>query len=119
MRCITPFWDWSVEDHGGLDEYARLNEVRFNEAKSRQRWYVAELENEVIGFPGFSLRKRHIGQFFGVWVLPEHRMRRVGSTLIQVALKEAKKAGLENLRVYTMAFLDRFAPRVILYLKSG
>jgi GNAT superfamily N-acetyltransferase len=60
-----------------------------------------------------------MGKFIGVVVLPEHRMKRVGSTLMQNVLKEVRKAGLKSLRVYTMAYLDRLAPGAVLYLKSG
>lgn len=115
VRSLSPYWNWWVEDQGGPEELARISESWFRQ----QKWFVAELGKEVVGLAGFTVGEDNVGRFIGAMVLPEHRMGRIGSTLMQVILKEAKKAGLKSLRVYTLAFLDRLAPGAVLYLKSG
>jgi len=119
VKALTPFWDWWIGDYGGTKELTRLSEGWFRDARFREKWFAAELEGEIVGLTGFTMGKGDVGNFFGVMVLPEYRMRYIGSTLMRAALKEAKEAGLKTLRVYTVAFLDCLAPGAILYLKSG
>jgi GNAT superfamily N-acetyltransferase len=115
VKSLAPFWNWWIEEEGGPEEVARHTK----EWLKQHRWFMAEMNREVLGLTGFSVGHEKIGKFIGVVVLPEHRMKRVGSTLMQNVLKEARKAGLKSLRVYTMAYLDRLAPGAVLYLKSG
>lgn len=119
VRSLTPFWDWWVEDHNGLENLTRLSKGWFSGGGDRLRWFVAESKKGVVGLTGFTLGKGNVGRFIGVYVLPEHRMGRIGSTLMQVVLKKARETGLRTLRVFTVAFLDRLAPGALLYLKSG
>lgn len=59
------------------------------------------------------------GTFFGVMVLPKHRLKGVGWDLMVSVLRRAKELDVERLKVYTMAYLDHLAPGALLYLKSG
>jgi len=115
VKSLAPFWNWWIEEEGGPEEVAK----QIKEWLRKQRWFIAELNQEVLGLTGFSVGHGKMGKFIGVVVLPEHRMKRVGSTLMQSVLKEVRKVRLKSLRVYTMAYLDRLAPGAVLYLKSG
>jgi len=68
--------------------------ARFFSISNELKWLVAEQNNEPVGITGYMSRNGN-GRFFGVYVLPEHRMERMGSTLMRVVLDEARRRGLK------------------------
>jgi len=117
VESLRPYWDWWIEDYGGKERLKEVSRAWFNPS-SDLIWLVAERKGKVVGLTGFHVKGRE-AYFFGVMVLPEHRLKGVGWTLMKSALNRLRQLGLERLIVYTMAYLDHLAPGALLYLKSG
>jgi len=117
VESLRPYWDWWIEDYGGGERLKEISRSWF-EPSGGLLWLVARKDGRVIGLTGFHVKGRE-GTFFGVMVLPEHRLKGVGWELMKAALRKALEFGLERLTVYTVAYLDHLAPGAVLYLKSG
>jgi len=117
VKSLRPYWDWWIEDYGGGERLKEISRSWF-EPSGGLLWLVARKDGRVIGLTGFHVKGRE-GTFFGVMVLPEHRLKGVGWELMKAALRKALEFGLERLTVYTVAYLDHLAPGAVLYLKSG
>ncbi|HIE24287.1 MAG TPA: GNAT family N-acetyltransferase [Candidatus Korarchaeota archaeon] len=116
-ESLKPYWDWWIEDYGGEERLKEISRSWF-EPSSGLIWLVARRNEEILGLTGLHVKDKE-GVFFGVMVLPEHRLRGVGWVLMKSALNKLVELGLERLSVYTMAYLDHLAPGALLYLKSG
>ncbi|GEM_PF-3188220 len=117
VESLRPYWDWWIEDYGGVERLKEISRSWF-EPSGGLLWLVARKDGRVVGLTGFHVKGRE-GTFFGVMVLPDHRLKGVGWELMKAALRKALEFGLERLTVYTLAYLDHLAPGAVLYLKSG
>jgi len=81
---------------------------------------IAKINDKAVGVTGIvPSSKGDEAHFLGVMVLPNFRMKGIGSALMYAALNRAKQLGYRRLVVHTMAYLDTLAPGAVLYLKSG
>ena len=117
VESLKPYWNWWIEDYGGGERLREISRSWF-EPSGGLIWLVARKNGEAIGLTGFHVKNGE-GVFFGVMVMPKHRLKGVGWMLMKSALSKALELGLERLTVYTMAYLDHLAPGAVLYLKSG
>jgi ribosomal-protein-alanine N-acetyltransferase len=62
---------------------------------SNQRFFVAELDRQVIGYGGFWVERQqaHVAK---VAVHPEHRRRGIGSAILDRLLNESRRMGLAH-----------------------
>jgi len=116
VKGLQPYWDWWVEEEGG--NQAVLEQI--------SGWIkqcvclLAKADGEIIGVVGMLPgSKRGEARLTGVMVLPNFRMKGIGSALMNAMLNKAKQLGYERLVVHTLAYLDSLAPGAVLYLKSG
>lgn len=81
---------------------------------------AAKIDNKIVGVTGIvPFPEKEEAHFLGVMVLPNFRMKGIGSRLLRAALNETRQRGYQRLVVHTMAYLDMLAPGAVLYLKSG
>jgi len=117
-RALSPYWDWRTEEEGGIAAVAEA----FKEDRSRgARWIIARSNKEHVGLVRLipDYYEPGVAWFRGAFVLPEHRGKRVGSTLMSEIARFAKHLGQREMIVYTFSYLDSLAPGALLYLKSG
>jgi len=113
---LQPYWHWWAQEQGGEEAVRKLAAEWM-----RQSAYLAARVNErIVGVAGVIPHpERGEASFSGVVVLPEFRMKRIGSTLMKAALVRTSQMGYRRLVVHTVAYLDALAPGAVLYLKSG
>jgi GNAT superfamily N-acetyltransferase len=118
VRALSPYWDWRTEEEGGIVAAAKS----FREDRSRgARWFLSSSEKEPAGLVGIipDYYEPGVAWFRGAFVLPEHRGKRIGSTMMSEIARIAKDLGQRKMVVYTFSYLDSLAPGALLYLRSG
>lgn len=115
VEGLRPYWDWYIEEAGGCDALRQMAADGIRESK----YLAAKVNRRIVGVAAVMPQTDGEAMFSGVIVLPEFRMRRVGSALMNAALNRAKQMNCGRLVVHTVAFLDALAPGAVLYLKSG
>jgi GNAT superfamily N-acetyltransferase len=118
VRSIRPYWDWRTEEQGGEKAVAQ----RFlAERKKGERWLSGRVGKEVVGLTGLipDYYKAGEARFRGTFVLPEHRGKGIGRTMMSEASDWARKLGQKKMTVYTFSYLECLAPGALLYIKSG
>ena len=118
VESIRPYWDWRTEEQGGEEAVAR----KFQEGiKKGERWLSGSVGKEVVGLTGLipDYYKAGEARLRGAFVVPEHRGRGYGRTMMSQASGWAKKLGQHKMTVYTFSYLECLAPGALLYLKSG
>lgn len=116
VNGAKPYWDWWIEEEGGSETLQR----RAADWIRQSEGLVARVNRKIVGYTAVvPHHERGEAAFHGVLVLPEFRMRGIGSTLMRAALNKASQLGCKRLVVHTVAYLDALAPGAILYLKSG
>src|SRR5207244_5025587 len=84
------YWDWRTEEQGGEDAVAQ----KFQEGvKKGERWLSGSVGKEVVGLTGLipDYYKTGDAQFRGTFVVPKHRGRGYGLTMMSQASSLAKK----------------------------
>jgi GNAT superfamily N-acetyltransferase len=129
-RMYSPYWNWSregtVEDV--REEYRARFAHRLSQKQSDRDYLVAVLAGELVG--GITARMdQAYNQLKGVaWgslnpggvgVLPAYRRRGIGSRLLAEALALLRGRGMRHATVWTFSYLERQAPAVALYQRSG
>lgn len=118
VKALSPFWDWRTEENGGSEAVANS----FNEGLRRgEKWFLCSSNGKAVGMTGMIIDYYGPGEgrFRGAYVLPEHRGRGLGLSVMTEGLNTAKKLGQNRLVVYTFSYLDCLAPGALLYLRSG
>jgi N-acetylglutamate synthase-like GNAT family acetyltransferase len=116
MKGLQPYWDWWVKEEGGSEAVIKKGLTWTKQCIC----LAAKIDNKIVGVTGVvPFPEREEAHFLGVIVLPNFRMRGIGSHLLKAALNKAKQLGYKRLVVHTMAYLDSLAPGAVLYLKSG
>lgn len=116
VKGLQPYWDWWVEEEGGNEAVLR----RISGWIKRCVCLLAKTNDEIVGVVGMLPgSKRGEARLTGVMVLPDFRMKGIGSALMGGMLNKAKQLGYKRLVVHTVAYLDSLAPGAVLYLKSG
>jgi N-acetylglutamate synthase-like GNAT family acetyltransferase len=116
VKGLQPYWDWWVEEEGGNQAVLR----RISEWIRRCVCLMAKADDTIIGVVGvLPGSRRGEARLTGVMVLPDFRMKGIGSALMRAMLNKAKQLGYKRLVVHTLAYLDSLAPGAVLYLKSG
>jgi len=118
VRAIRPYWDWRTEEHGGEEAVART----FLEGLQKgERWISGSVGKEVVGLTGLIPDYYTTGEarFRGTFVVPKHRGRGIGQTMMSEASNWARKLAQRKMTVYTFSYLECLAPGALLYIKSG
>jgi RimJ/RimL family protein N-acetyltransferase len=118
VESIRPYWDWRTEEQGGEGAVAQ----RFQEGISKgERWLSGSVGKEIVGLTGLipDYYKTGDARFRGTFVVPKHRGRGYGQTMMSQASSWAKKLGQDKMTVYTFSYLECLAPGALLYIKSG
>lgn len=115
---LSPYWDWWIEEQTGPESASSW--VR-DSVRKHDHWTGAFQGGKMIGNSLVEPDRYGKGdaRFNGVYMLPEHRGRGVGSALMRAVIAKAQGLGQQTMRVYTMSYLEHLAPGVILYLKNG
>jgi len=116
VEGARPYWDWWIDEEGGIQTLRK----RAAEWLRQSKGLVARVDNRIVGYTAVVPHPERRGAgFHGVLVLPEFRMKGIGSALMNAALNKATQMGYKRLAVHTLAYLDALAPGAVLYLKSG
>ena len=120
VEGMRPYRDWYIEEHGGAAAMKRrVADHLASGPRDNKRWLVAELDGEPVGLAGASELDQDEAVLEGVYVLPEHRGRGVGSALMEATLAGVRER-TERLVVGEMVtFLEGDTPSVRLYRRSG
>jgi RimJ/RimL family protein N-acetyltransferase len=118
VESIRPYWSWRTEEQGGEDAVAQKFQ---EEIKKGERWLSGSVGKEVVGLTGLipDYYKTGDARFRGTFVVPKHRGRGYGRTMMSQASSLAKKLGQDKMTVYTFSYLECLAPGALLYIKSG
>ena len=118
VESIRPYWDWRTEEQGGEDAVAQKFQ---EEIRKGERWLSGSVGKEVVGLTGLipDYYKTGDARFRGTFVVPKHRSRGYGLTMMSQASSWAKKLGQDKMTVYTFSYLESLAPGALLYIKSG
>ncbi len=118
VEGLRPYWDYWIEEQGGPED---LKSWVRESVGVENGWIGAFIDKRLVGLA--ILRPdaygKGVGRFNGAYVLPQYREKRVGSALMKATIHEAQQLGQKKMIVYTLGFLDCFAPGALLYLKSG
>jgi GNAT superfamily N-acetyltransferase len=89
-------------------EIARINliETLAHKNYGQSYWFATDKDGKVIGMTGLYLDRRNNNDKNTVWlgwfgVHPDYRRRRIGSSLLEFTISEAKRRGFENINIYT------------------
>jgi GNAT superfamily N-acetyltransferase len=118
VESQRPYWEWRIEERGGVEAAARS----FRDGlKQGERWLSGYVGKTVVGFTGLIPDYYEAGEarFRGAFVLPNHRGKGYGRTLMNEAMEWAKKLGQNKMTAYTFSYLDCLAPGALLYIKCG
>jgi len=116
VKGAKPYWDWWIEEEGGSETLQK----RAADWIRQSEGFVAKVNRKIVGYTAVVPHpERREAGFHGVLVLPEFRMKGIGSALMNAALNKATQMGYKRLVVHTLAYLDALAPGAVLYLKSG
>ncbi len=117
-RGLSPYWDWWIEEQAGPESASSWVK---DSVKKHDPWVGAFTGNRMIGTSLVWPDRYGPGEarFNGVYVVPEHRSKGVGSALMRAITTKAQGLGQHRMNVYTMSYLDHLAPGAILYLKNG
>lgn len=118
VRAVRPYWDWRTEEEGGEEAVAR---TFLEGVKKGERWMSGSVGKEVAGLTGLIPDYYKMGEarFRGTFVVPEHRGKGIGQTMMSEASNLAKKLGQRKMSVYTFSYLECLAPGALLYIRSG
>ena len=76
--------------------------------------------DKIVGITGIIPEpEKDKAYLLGVIILPQFRLKGIGSALMKTILKRTRDLGYKKLIVHTVSYLDYFAPGAILYLKWG
>lgn len=117
IEGLRPYWDWWIDEAGGPAAVPDL----FDELTEQDCWMCAFDHDRIVGVAFFTRDFYGPGEAFfgGVYVVPDARRQRIGSSLMNESLKMARQLGQRKLVVFTVADLDHLLPGVLLYLESG
>ncbi len=120
VEGMRPYWDWYIEERGGAAALKRRVADHFASGPGdNELWLVAEHDGEPVGLAGASQLDQDEAVLEGVYVLPEHRGRGIGSALMDATLARVS-ARTERLVVFeTVTFLVGDTPSVRMYRRSG
>src|SRR5207245_10275327 len=92
VESIRPYWDWRTEGHVGEDAVAEKVQEGI---KKGERWLSGSVGKEVVGLTGLipDYYKTGDARFRGTFVVPKHRGRGYGRTMMSQASSWAKKLG--------------------------
>lgn len=120
VEGMRPYWDWYIDERGGVAALKRRVADHFASGPgNNELWLVAEHDGEPVGLAGASQLDADEAVLEGVYVLPEHRGRGIGSALMDATLARVS-ARTERLVVFeTVTFLVGDTPSVRMYRRSG
>jgi len=116
VEGLRLYWDWYIEEGGGT----RALQKMVADWMEKTTYLGAKVNDKIVGVAAVIPRAEGSeAAFSGVIVLPEFRMKRIGSALLSASLHRANQLGCKRLVVHTMAYLNSLTPGAVLYLKSG
>ena len=118
VESLKPYWDWRIEEQGGKEAVADNFLAGFHKG---ERWLSGSIGKQPVCFGGLipNYYGPAEGRFRGTFVVPKHRGRGIGRTVMSEAEVWARKLGQIMMTVYTFSYLDSLAPGAMLYIKSG
>ena len=120
VEGMRPYWDWYIEERGGVAALKRRVADHFASAPGDDElWLVAEHGGEPVGLAGASELDLDEAVLEGVYVLPEHRGRGIGSALLDATLAGVSERARRLVVAETVTALEGDTPSVRLYRRSG
>jgi len=124
VEAYKDYWGWAFGED--LDKIVKLAKAAFQKLyeTGRTQPALAYLKGEPVGLVCPSIDDEWIKSHgmkrgrltFGVGVLPRHRRKRLGTTLLLHGLRWLKEQGMRQAYVTTFTNLDRDTPALKLYL---
>ncbi len=93
-----------------------LNYIRLLLILSPELFYVAEVDNEIVGYIVGLIEYENIGHIVSIAVHPKWRRRGIGSKLLMKIEEEFKK---RNIKVFVLEVEVNNKPAISLYEKHG
>lgn len=81
-----------------LSEWGSRSVEEFERQSQTRRRYVADIGGRIAGYTGLDIRKSQLTECY---VSPEFAGRSIGTTLVDMVVKEAQRADLEYLKVFS------------------
>lgn len=120
VEGMRPYWDWYIDERGGVAALKRRVADHFASGPGHDElWLVAEHDGEPVGLAGASQLDQDEAELQGVYVLPEHRGRGIGSALMDPTLAGVSERARRLVVAETVTFLEGDTPSVRLYRRSG
>lgn len=120
VEGMRPYWDWWIDERGGAEAYAQRVATHFaSPLANDELWLVGELGGSAAGLVGATELGEEEADFEGVYVLPAHRGRGVGSVLLRSALDRVRGRSPRMVVGETTTLLDADLPSIRLYRRSG
>lgn len=120
VEGMRPYWDWYIEERGGAAALKRRVGDHFASGPGGDElWLVAEHDGEPVGLAGASELDEDEAVLEGVYVLPEHRGRGIGSALMDATLAGISARERRLVVLETVTALVGDTPSVRMYRRSG
>jgi len=123
VEGMRPYWDWFIDERGGAEGYKRRVAAHIAglvRDGGNEMWLVAEVESEAVGLSLVSDLDEEEADMGGVYVLPTHRNKGLGSALMRATLSGLQERAKRRLVVpETTSFLDSDIPSIRLYKRTG
>ena len=118
IEGLRPYWNWFIQEWNGPEALAGT----FTAPTEKDHGWICSVDQGKITGIAWLLPNYYspgVARFQGVYVPPDLRQKGIGSALMDAMLARARDLDQTKLVIYTFAYLDHFAPAVLLYLKSG
>lgn len=120
VEGMRPYWDWYIEERGGAAALKRRVGDHFASGPGGDElWLVAEHDGEPVGLAGAMELDKDEAVLEGVYVLPEHRGRGIGSALMDATLAGISARARRLVVLETVTALVGDTPSVRMYRRSG
>jgi GNAT superfamily N-acetyltransferase len=120
---MRPYWDWLIDERGGPEMYKRRvagHIAGVADDGSDEIWLAAEIEGAAVGLAFVTELDEDEADMGGVYVLPAHRNKGVGSALMRATLSRLRERASKRLVVpETISSLDSDLPSIRLYKRWG
>lgn len=122
IEGMRPYWDWYIEERGGAVDYRKRIATHVDALPpdgGDQLFRTAVLDGVCVGLAYATDLDAEEADFGGVYVLPAHRGRGIGSALLQATLEDVRRRTTRLVVPETMTGLEDDIPSIRLYKRLG
>lgn len=122
VEGMRPYWDWFIEEAGGAEPFkarAAAFIASLPPGEDDQLWLTAEVGGEAVGLAYVTDLGAAQADMGGVYVMPSHRGRGIGTALMHATLTRVRRRASLLVVPETVTGLEGDLPSVRLYKRSG